>query len=176
MVTNYNTCNYYYDKGVKYAYLSSEITMEEIMEINKKSNIKTFCLFLGYPVMAVSKRSLLTNYFKYHKKEIKPYLEVFEKASNNKVIVSESDETSFYNGKVINGIIPFYNLLDSVDYGILKEQYIDRETFFKICKLFNMARNNEKEKEEVVKEVNELIGTYDGFFFKKTIYKVKKND
>ena len=39
MVTNYNTCNYYYDKGVEYVYLSSEITTSEICEIKEKSKI-----------------------------------------------------------------------------------------------------------------------------------------
>ena len=29
MVTNYNTCNYYYDKGCEFGVLSSEITLDE---------------------------------------------------------------------------------------------------------------------------------------------------
>ena len=32
MVTNYNTCNYYYDKGCEYGVVSSEITLDEINE------------------------------------------------------------------------------------------------------------------------------------------------
>ena len=30
MVNNYKTCNYYHSKGVKYALLGKEITLEEI--------------------------------------------------------------------------------------------------------------------------------------------------
>ena len=37
MVTNYNTCNYYYDKGVNFAYISNEITLEEMIEIKKNN-------------------------------------------------------------------------------------------------------------------------------------------
>ena len=33
MVNNYRTCDYYYTKGVKYALLGKEITLEEIKEI-----------------------------------------------------------------------------------------------------------------------------------------------
>ena len=33
MVNNYKTCNYYYSKGVKYALLGKEITLDEILEI-----------------------------------------------------------------------------------------------------------------------------------------------
>ena len=35
MVNNYMTCDYYYDKGVKYALLGKEITLDEIKEIIK---------------------------------------------------------------------------------------------------------------------------------------------
>lgn len=35
MVNNYKTCNYYYSKGVKYALLGKEITLDEIIEIGR---------------------------------------------------------------------------------------------------------------------------------------------
>ena len=38
MVNNYKTCNYYHSKGVKYALLGKEITLEEIIEIIKNIN------------------------------------------------------------------------------------------------------------------------------------------
>ena len=31
LITNYNICNYYHEKGVEYAYLSSDITKDEIV-------------------------------------------------------------------------------------------------------------------------------------------------
>ena len=36
MVNNYKTCNYYFEKGVKYALLGKEITLDEIKEILEK--------------------------------------------------------------------------------------------------------------------------------------------
>ena len=48
MVTNYNTCNYYYDKGCEYGVLSSEITLEEVNEIRKNTKMKLFLNRYGY--------------------------------------------------------------------------------------------------------------------------------
>ncbi|NLA33445.1 MAG: hypothetical protein GX861_01075, partial [Tenericutes bacterium] len=39
MVTNDKTCEYYYEQGIKYAYLSNEITLEEILSIKTSSKI-----------------------------------------------------------------------------------------------------------------------------------------
>ena len=51
MVTNYNTCNYYYDKGCEYGVIASEITLEEINEIKSKTKMKIFVNDIGYKVM-----------------------------------------------------------------------------------------------------------------------------
>ena len=40
LTTNYNTINYWYDHGVKYTYLSSDITQEEITTISKNTKSK----------------------------------------------------------------------------------------------------------------------------------------
>ena len=62
MVTNYNTCNYYYDKGVKFAYISGEITLEEIIEIQEKSKSSLMVEIVSHQIMSHSKRKLITNY------------------------------------------------------------------------------------------------------------------
>ena len=69
MVTNYNTCNYYYDKGVEYGVLSSEITKDEMIEIKNNTKMKLFTFIIGYPIMAHSKRRLLTNYYSSQNRE-----------------------------------------------------------------------------------------------------------
>ena len=48
MVTNYNTCNYYYKKNVKYGLVSSEITIEEIKEIQNNTKMKLFVFLIDY--------------------------------------------------------------------------------------------------------------------------------
>ena len=64
MVNNYKTCDYYYYKGVKYALLGKEITLEEIKEIINKSKITSMVEVISKPSVAFSKRKLLTNYYK----------------------------------------------------------------------------------------------------------------
>ena len=69
MITNYNICNYYFERGVKYAYLSAEITKSEMSLISKKSNILLMATFVGHLIISHSKRKLVSNYFVYIKKE-----------------------------------------------------------------------------------------------------------
>ena len=56
MVNNYRTCDYYYSKGVKYALLGKEITLEEIKEIVNKSKITSMVEVVSIPNVAFSKR------------------------------------------------------------------------------------------------------------------------
>ena len=64
MVNNYKTCDYYYSKGVKYALLGKEITLEEIVEITTLSKISTMVEVVSKPSVAFSKRLLIMNYLR----------------------------------------------------------------------------------------------------------------
>ena len=62
MVTNAKTINYWHDLGYSMAYLSNELTISEIQDIRKQTNIPLFCQVFGYIPMFVSKRFLVSNY------------------------------------------------------------------------------------------------------------------
>jgi len=62
LTTNYGTVNYWYNKGVKYAYLSSELNKREIEEIKNKTKSKLFVNVFGYIPIFTSKRHLVDNY------------------------------------------------------------------------------------------------------------------
>ncbi len=174
MTTNYNTCNYYYDKGCKYVYISSEITVDEIKEIKEKSNISIMSFLLGYPEVSFSKRKLLTNYFLSRKEE-----------KNNDWYVISSDNQSYYikesnlgtrilYGKVLNGIMPYMDLKDTIDYGIFNEELMNHELFIKCLRVFKDLEKNNISKEDANNEIINLTGSNDTvFYYKKTIYKVK---
>lgn len=170
MVTNYNTCNYYYDKGVEYAYLAKEITYEEINEIKTNTKMKLFTFILGYPDASYTRRSLVTNYFKSIKKD--KTKEVYEIVNNDDkyLIKEENNGTVIYKGEILNGSY----LLDrlNTDYAVLDNYLIDDEVFTKVLGLFVKLVN--KYDENIVKEIDSLIGSYKGFFETKTIYKVKR--
>ena len=170
MVTNYNTCNYYYDKGVEYGYLAKEITIDEINEIKDNTKMKLFTFILGYPDTSYTRRSLLTNYFKSIKKE--KTKKVYEIVNNDDkyLIKEENNGTVIYKGEILNGSYLLNRL--NTDYIVLDNNLIDDEVFTKVLELFVKLVN--KYDENIVKEIDSLIGSYKGFFETKTIYKVKR--
>ena len=176
MVTNYNTCNYYQEKGCNYAYLSSEITALEMKEISEKSKISLMALFMGHPIVSHSKRMLLSNYFENYKyqKEDKDYL-IKSNDSDSFYIKESKNGTSIIYGEIVNGSRYMIDLKDDIDYAILDEQYIEHELFLEILSLYKKLIEEELS-ENYLLEIEKLIGNNSGFFNKKTIYKVKKNE
>ena len=174
MTTNYNTCNYFYDKGCEYVYLSSEITMDEIKEIKEKSKIKMISHFFGYPDVSFTKRKLLTNYFLYNNLD-KANDWYTISSDDNKYFIKESNlGTRILYGKVMNGIKPFYDLKDCVDYALLNEELMNHDTFIKGLKVFKKLLDNEINEEEANNKIIDLDQSDDTvFYYKKTIYKVK---
>ena len=177
MVTNYNTCNYYYNEGCKYAYLSSEITLDEMLEIIKKSSISTIIKVFGYSTIAHSKRKLLTNYFKHiNKTKKKDIYQIEEKNLNSKYSVLESQNgTTIFEGKLLNGIKPLFELNEKADYLVMEDDGSD--DFKTVSTIYSDALNKKTDEEEAIKKVEEIYpDTTTGFFYKKTIYKVKKDE
>ena len=172
MVNNYRTCDYYYSKGVKYALLGKEITLEEIKEIVKKSKITSMVEVVSIPNVAFSKRKLLTNFYKDLNKEVNKDILVGEKVTNETYEVMEDDNgTSFFLEKITNGTSIIKDL-----YEINTEYIIFRE--YKIPD-FNELLIDTKEYikgnclDESYIEKYKKLGDFTNFFFKKTIYKVK---
>ena len=180
MVTNYNTCNYYYNLGVKYALMSKEITTKEIVEIKKKSKIIPIVELISYPSVAFSKRSLVTNYYKDIKTPKKDSIDILEKVSGDKYLVYEDKNgTTFIKEKITNGFMVIDELLDNgIEYVLLKEDLIEERIFLDIIKDLNYYINNyknmsEKQKKEFIEKEEKILGTETLFFDKELIYKVK---
>ena len=174
MVNNYRTCDYYYEKGVKYALLGKEITLEEIIEIIKKSKITSMVEVVSKPSVAFSYRKLITNYYKDLGKNGTNKLTVKEKVTNtNYNLFEDSNGTSFFMDIITNGT------------GVIKDLYDAG------CKYINMREDGVSSFDELLYDTKKYIesgcndskyvskykrlGDSTNFFFKKTIYKVKKN-
>ena len=176
MVNNYKTCNYYHQKGVKYALLSKEITLEEILEIVAKSTITTMVEVLSMPSVAFSKRSLVTNY--YHNLAKSPHhkITVTEKATKQEYeVIEDENGTNFFLKSITNGTVVIKSLYENnVPYIIMREYGIDSATFKELIE------DTKKYIEGNCQDTNYLLkyqklGNDTNFFFKKTIYQVKKN-
>ena len=176
MVNNYKTCNYYHSKGVKYALLGKEITLEEIIEILKKTTIIPMVEVVGLPSVAFSKRKLITNFYKDINKEPKEVLDVVEKVTNSTYELTEDNNgTSFFLKEVINGTSVIKKLYDNnLQYIIMRGYGLEEELFSELIHdTKEYISNSCKDTSYITKY--EKLGNNTNFFFKKTIYMVKKN-
>ena len=175
LTTNYNTCNYYYDKGCQYAYLSSDITLSEMQEIKEKSKIKLIGFVFGYPEVSFSKRKLLTNYF-LHNNEFKEkdWYSISSDNQNNYFIKESPLGTRILYGNIMNGIKPFNELRNTLDYALLNEELMEHDLFIKCLRVYKDLLDNKIDEEHAHNKIYELTNSDDTvFYYKKTIYKVK---
>ena len=176
MVNNYKTCNYYNEKGCKYALLGKEITLEEMKEIITNSTITSMVEVIGLPSVAFSKRKLVSNFYSDLGKDKKDSIIIEEKMTKEKYIVNEdSNGTGFFLDRVVNGTSIIKDLYEvGCKYIVLREYGIDKDTFYELVKDTKEYINNKCTDEGYIDKYKKL-GDFTNFFFKKTIYKVKKN-
>jgi len=173
MVTNYNTVNYYYDKGAGYAYLAGEITCEEMVEIKKKTKSKLFATIIGYPIMAHSRRGLLTNYYESQNRSYNGDLTLINEKDKSYIVSESKDGTCIYDKEIVNGI-EYIDELSILDYGVIHGFNMDEELLIELIPLLDdVIHNNSDSSKDKIKN---LIGNNTGFFGKKTIFKVKKDE
>ena len=172
MVNNYRTCNYYYSRGVKYALLGKEITLDEILEIINNSKISCMVEVVSRPSVAYSKRKLVSNYHSDLGEKGELELKVREKVTGDFYdVIEDKNGTCFYLDKVTNGTSIIKDLYKAnCPYIIFREYGIDD---------FNELIVDTKKyiidgciDSDYITKYKKL-GDSTNFFFKKTIYKVK---
>ena len=173
LTTNYNTINFWNSFGVKYTYISSDITEEEIIEISKKSNSKLMVTLFGYLPMFVSKRNIVKNYLEYFNLNDDSKINYMEKEGKTYPIIDNNIGTQVYSNNILNGIKSKLNI--EVEYIILNSFNIYLDKFISIIDMFKTVK-----KDNVVEyndKINNMFTNVDeGFLNTKTIYRVKKND
>lgn len=179
--TNYKTVEFWQKRKIEKILLSTELTIDEIIDIKKNTNMKVGVFLYGYLNMATSSRSLISNYFSFigkEKKYDKYYME--DKISNKKYpIVEKKGETNFFSAEVLNGIEYFPKLIENnIDFIELNDYMIESNKFYNIMETFCALINAPEDKEFVKKlkqvgDANTDVKTSDGFLNKKTVFKVK---
>ena len=174
MVTNYKTCNYYFENGINYGVLSKEICLEDIVEIKNNTKMKLMCEVAGRFCIAFTRRSLVSNYSKDSGEVSDDLLELDEIVSKKKYICREEDlGNSFYTGEVINGLSAINELYScNMDYIIIRGFGIDCFSEL-ISDTFEYINSLCSDSNYLLKY--DKLGSNSGFFYKKTIFKVKKN-
>ncbi|MBQ6135258.1 MAG: U32 family peptidase [Bacilli bacterium] len=175
MVNNMKTCNYYHSKGVEYALVGKEITLEEIHEILEGTSMKIMVEVVSRPSVAFSKRSLITNYYHDLQKEGGNSLTVTEGVSNRSFrLLENEDGTSFFLDTITNGVGVIQDLYRWKTSYIVMREY-GMESFFGelVHDTKDYIQKNCEDSSYVLKY--QKLGDYTNFFFQKTIYRVKKN-
>lgn len=166
LVTNSVTCNYWLSKGVKMAYLSGDITLDEIIKIRENTKMQLIAPIFGYLPMFVSKRHLVKNYLECF--NIKDNSNIYYlKKDDNLYPLLDKDDTSVFSAHILNGFDALEHL--DVDYITLNAFLIDDDKFKEIVRIFKERKCPEK-----LKEMFPNLDT--GFLYKETIYRVKRND
>ncbi len=175
LVTNYGTINYWSKKGVAASYLSSELTLEEILSIKEKTNCPLMMNVFGFIPMFTSKRPLVKNYLEKFSLKDNSKINYLEKEENIYPIINE-DVTTVYSSKILNLLMEINDLSAScIDYFVFNSFNIDEAVFKEIILLFNDAN---KENVNVLFDRVNMLLNYNidtGFLYKNTVYKVKKN-
>lgn len=173
LTTNYNTINYWNSFGVNYAYLSSDITEEEMVTISKNCKVKLMTTLFGYLPMFVSKRHIVKNYLEYFELQDNSTVNYIKKEGKTYPIIDNKVGTSVYSGNILNGIKSMLNI--NLDYVVLNSFNVELETFIEIINMFKTV--NLDNVIEYYDKINSMSDNVDeGFLNTKTIYRVKKNE
>lgn len=173
LTTNFNTINYWYRKGAKYALISNDITFEEIKDIEKNSKSKLIVNLFGYLPMFVSKRHIVKNYLNQFDLSDRSNVNYMEKEGNTYPIIDNNVGTFCYSAYILNGIKYVLDL--NVEYILLNSFNIDTGKMVEVIKMFRSVNNDNVSEYEF--KINKMFSnTNYGFLDTKTIYRVKKNE
>lgn len=161
LTTNFNTINYWYEKGCEYAYLSSELTKREMDEIVSNTKAKLFVNVFGYLPMFTSRRNLVNSYIdsfvlKDNNKEKK-----LSKEGKEYLITDKSIGTTVYSDYILNVLDEDFS---NYDYIVFNSNFIDDKDF---CDVLNSFKEG---------KIDYKFPFNHGFLYEETIYKVKKDE
>ena len=168
MTTSSVTCNYWKSKGVNYTYLSTDITLDEILNIRKQTDMKLIVPIFGYLPMFVSKRHLVKNYLDCFNLKDDSKLHYLEK-ENKRYPIIDDNLTSVYSANILNGIEAYHKLEQAnIEYVTFNSFNINESDFEEVLKIYDGKST---------KKIEELFSNVDtGFLYRETYYRVKKND
>ena len=173
LATNYNTINYWVRNGAKYAFLSNEITLDEIKEIKNNTSIPLIAQAFGYIPMYVSKRHAIDNYLKHFNLSTDSKEFYIFKEEKKYPILERYDNTEIYSYFILNAIDEYAD--SNIDYLLLNGFKIDIDIFIKVIDMFKtVTKENSVEYKESIDRMFDSTGL--GFLYKEAIYQVKKNE
>lgn len=173
LVTNSKTCKFYEKLGVKGVVISSLVTVSEILNIVKNTNLKVFLNIFGYQLISASKRKFISCY-EHFTNDCYDKLNYISERGVKYPIVENKWGSLIYSNLPLNGIKYIDSFKGAVDGVILSDFLIDDDVFSKVYSIFKGAIYDGNSSCE--EEINDIIDTDTYFFDKETLYRVKRND
>ena len=160
MTTNKETCNYWYKRGVKYTFLSNEITLNEIKEIKENTNSELMVQVFGYIPIFTSKRNLVKNYKKTFNLKDNSKIN-YIKHENDLYPIVDDKQTVVYN-KNIQNLIEELKQLENININYFVINSFEIENIKEVLENFKNGK------------IFKIDNEGKGFLYEETIYKVKK--
>ncbi|MFB1049375.1 peptidase U32 family protein [Paraliobacillus sp. JSM ZJ581] len=187
LATNYETLNYWHQKGISRAILSNELAMDAIKEINEQVTFPVDIQVHGMTCIFQSKRKLVTNYYNhidksYNKqqlmhitqgKEEDTHYPIFEDVNGTHIMSNEDLCMIEHLPLLLEAKIQGFRIsgiLKSVDYHVqitqLYREAID--TYLHDPAQFELKKAGFKQRIYSIQPEDRKLGT--GFYFKEQIY------
>jgi collagenase-like PrtC family protease len=176
LTTNQYTIQYWKNEGIQGVFLSNEITKEEILEIQKNSQVICITQVFGHLPMYVSQRHAIENYLKhFHLSTDSPKFYLW-KEEKQYPILERKIGTEIYSNFLLNAIVEYLEYQkNKMDYAFISGFSIPLEKLKVVIQCFQtVTEENAQEKKEKIESLFSNTGT--GFLYKETIYQVKKNE
>ncbi len=188
LITNSYVCDFWHKKGVKRAVLAAELTLDEILDIKKKTKIEVEILVQGLLPMFISIRKLITNYFKHYnlKQEKRDYYLIDSERKVKYPIFEDKEGTHILSSHEMSALSELPEIIDGGIDAIRIDGLKQTDKYLlEVVKIYNLAINDYlKSKDNFYKNLKsyeEKIGSLSsypinkGFLFKPTLYKVREN-
>ena len=166
-----NTVKHFSNNGANGIVLTNDITLDEINNIVKNNDIKTYLNVLGYSHLSTSKRSLVTNYLDTFNIEKKSNIHLIkEKVEDSYYFVVED----YFGTHILNGNL--LNLLEKKD--LINTDYLIIDSFLIDPKedLDVMIDAYLKNDNTLLLNLKDKYNMNEGFIDTRTIYKVKNHE
>lgn len=174
LTTNFNTINYWYDKGIKSTFISNEITLKEMIDIADNTNSSLIVQLFGYIPMYVSKRKAIENYLEYFNKERKDTDYYLFKEDKKYSIVDNKYGTVIYSNFILNGLKESLVLKDKVSYILINGYKIDDNKLDIVIDSFKNI--NDSNQDNLDGKLSQMFNNLEkGFLYEESIYTVKKD-
>jgi len=195
MLTNYETINYWGNRGIKRTRLAHELTLDEVVDIKKSATPEIEVLIHGAPLMFTSRRQLIENYLTFQEQLGK---QVTIAKDGNYLYDEERDfyypitcndhGTHIYGGSDVCMVDDLDELIRiGIDALYLDHFTYEKGAFIKLIELYRatldlLAKDPDRYKQikralyiEAEKHQNPKRPLDRGFYYKPTIYKNKED-